>query len=91
MKSSAVNPEDIVEWMEGFLSCYPSQSVNILIRSFKQEIERNDIKHRIHLRRLPEGKQALSNLQRLRYAAPRLSQGVSLPVQPTQRESGHRV
>ena len=87
----AVNPLEIMEWMEAFLMCYPSNSVRVMIMKFKEEIERNDIKHRIHLRRLRKGKQNVPNMQRLRFTPFTLYKPLQMPVQSTQRESQEGV
>jgi hypothetical protein len=82
-----VNLDEVIGWMEGFLKAFPSMSVKVLIDKFKEEIERNDIEHRIHLRRVYEGKQSVPNMRRLRFSTFTLYKPVQMPVQHAESKS----
>lgn len=84
--SPLIKTEELIEWMEGFLRAYPSMSVKMLIKTFREEIN-HDFKHRVHLRRLRKGKQNVPDMQRLRFTPFTLYKPLQMPVQSTERES----
>lgn len=54
-KMKSLDANEVLEWMEGFLRCFPSNSVKLLIKAFRKEIQRND---RIYVRELQESKES---------------------------------
>jgi len=87
----AVNPLEIMEWMEAFLRCYPSNSVRVMIKEFREEIMKNERKHNDHLRRVFKDKQVLQNVWRLRFATFTLYKPRSMSIQPGRSGSQERV
>ena len=88
--SPLIKTEELIEWMEGFLRAYPSMSVKMLIKTFREEIN-HDFKHRVHLRRMRKGKPNVPDMQRLRFTPFTLYSPLPVSVESTQRESQESV